>query len=63
MSHTMMTTESRHIEMVETTRYLRGYMALVWINGALVQVFSGGSKRDVEADAAQYMHMYRGGLL
>lgn len=49
--------------MVETTRYLRGYMALVWINGALVQVFSGGSKRDVEADAAQYMHMYRGGLL
>lgn len=49
--------------MVETTRYLRGYMAYVWINGALVQVFSGGSKRDVEADAAQYMHMYRGGLL
>lgn len=63
MSHTMMTTESRHIEMVETTRYLRGYMAYVWIGGHIVQVFSGGSRRDVEADAAQYMHMYRGGLL
>ena len=63
MSHTMMTTDIKLIEVLETTRYVRGYMAYIWIGGHIVQVFSGGSRRDVEADAAQYVQMYRGGLL
>ena len=57
-----MVSDNKIIEVRECTRF-RGYMAYVWIGGALVQVFSGGSRRMVEEDAAHYVQMYRGGLL
>lgn len=62
MTRITMTTESKIIEVRECTRF-RGYMAYIWIGGALVQVFSGGSHRIVEEDARHYLKMYRGGLL
>lgn len=47
-----MNTESKRVEVLQTTNYVRGYMAYVWAGGHIVQIFSGGSKRDVEGDAA-----------
>ena len=58
-----MNTESKRVEVLQTTNYVRGYMAYVWAGGHIVQIFSGGSKRDVEGDAAQWLQMYRSGLL
>lgn len=58
-----MNTERKLIEVVEANRYIRGYIAYVWAGGHIVQIFSGGSKRDVEGDAAQWLAMYRSGLL
>lgn len=42
--------------------YVRGYMAYVWRGPFIYQVFSGQSRRDVEADAAHYAAMLRKGL-
>lgn len=50
------------IELVPCLRYVRGYMAYIWKDGALFQVFTGPARSDVEADAQHYAGMISRGL-
>ena len=57
-----MTDKPVKVEIIPCLTYVRGYMALVWRNGHIYQVFSGPQRRDVEADATHYAAMLRKGL-
>ena len=58
-----MSTTYQRVEVFETHKYHRGYMALVWVNGDLLQVFSGVSPREVQADGELYLALFRKGLV
>lgn len=49
-----MTDKPVKVEIIPCLTYVRGFMAYVWCNGFLYQVYSGPERRQVEAEARHY---------